>query len=97
MVASYGDARRKGENVESRPISGPSRDYCKYPQSNALAGDMKDALENLAANRSNCSRFYLDTVESMSGDDDNHHQALARVESGAGPGVSRAHRLRDDT
>jgi hypothetical protein len=72
-------ARLKGENVESRPISDPPRGHCKYPQSNALAGDIKDALENLAANRSSCSRFYLDTVESMSSGGGNHHQALART------------------
>jgi hypothetical protein len=66
--------------VESRPLSDPSRGHCKYPQSNALAGDIKDALETLAANRSNCSRFYLDTVESMSSGGDDHHQALARTQ-----------------
>src|SRR5438034_3745356 len=69
----------KGENVESRATSDPSRGHCKYPQSNALIGDIKDALDNVAANRSNCSRFYLDTVESMSSGGDNHHQALART------------------
>jgi len=36
-------------------------------------------LEDLAANRTNCSRFYLDTVESMKNGGENHHQALART------------------
>jgi hypothetical protein len=65
--------------VAARPISDVARARCNYPQSNALVGDIKDALENLAANRSNCSRFYLDTLESMSGGGENHHQALART------------------
>jgi hypothetical protein len=65
--------------VEARAIGDVSRGRCKYPQSNALGGDIKDALEGLAANGGNCSRFYLDTVESMSSGSANHHQALART------------------
>jgi hypothetical protein len=65
--------------MEARPIIDRSQGRCKYPQSNALAGSIKDALENVAANRDACSRFYLDTVEAMSSGGDNHHQALART------------------
>jgi hypothetical protein len=72
-------ATLRGENVESRPIAESRRGHCRYPQSHALAGDIKDALESIAANRGDCSRFYLDTVESMSSGGDNHHQALART------------------
>jgi hypothetical protein len=72
--------------MEARRISSPARPRCKYPQSHPVTGDIKDALDNLAPNRSNCTRFYLDTVESMSSGDYDHHQGLART-----------HRLSDDS
>jgi hypothetical protein len=71
--------------MPARRISNPSR-RCKYPQSHSLAGSIKDALDSIAANRSRCSRFYLDTVESMSSGGEDHHQGLART-----------HRLSDGT
>jgi hypothetical protein len=79
-----GDALTRAR-TQTRQTSKPARPRCKYPQSTALAGDVETVLEDVAANRSNCSRFYLDTVESMSegwgglGGWNDHHQALART------------------
>lgn len=63
------------ENAESKG--------CIYPQSNATARPIRSELEALAANRSKCTSFYLDTVEGMSNDfvsseGEDHHQGLAR-------------------
>jgi len=66
--------------------SGARARRCTYPQSHALAGDIKDALDAVAANRNHCARFYLDTIESMSHGGEDHHQGLART-----------HRLSDGT
>jgi|KBSMisStandDraft_5_1062788.scaffolds.fasta_scaffold33659_3 hypothetical protein len=63
------------ESIKSR--------HCIYPGSYALDRPIFDVLNAVAANRGNCSRFYLDTVESMSNagihiHDQEHHQGLAR-------------------
>ena len=56
----------------------PAARGCIYPQSNATARPIADELQALAANRSKCTSFYLDTVEDMSHEGDDHHQGLAR-------------------
>ena len=55
---------------------------CRYPQSYRVAGDIRTVLEAVAANKSKCTSFYLDTVEGMSNDfpyteGEDHHQGLA--------------------
>jgi len=57
---------------------------CNYPQSNPTAHDIRTELNGVAANRSKCTSFYLDTVEGMSNDirsteGEDHHQGLART------------------
>jgi hypothetical protein len=54
---------------------------CNYPQSYRTARDIRSELEAVAANRSKCTSFYLDTVEGMSNDifsteGEDHHQGL---------------------
>lgn len=66
--------------MAARKTTKQAKPECQYPQSNALAGDMKDALDSVAAHRGNCSRFYLDTIESMSSGGEDHHQGLARTQ-----------------
>lgn len=51
---------------------------CNYPQSNSIAGNIKDAINGIAANKKHCTSFYLDTIQSMSNGED-HHQGLART------------------
>jgi hypothetical protein len=65
--------------MQARRTRDPARGRCKYTQSNSHVGDIKDALEIVAANISHCTRFYLDTVESMSSGGEDHHQGLART------------------
>jgi hypothetical protein len=55
------------------------RPTCSYPQSCATARDIRTELEAAAANHAQCARFYLDTLEEMSHESDDHHQALART------------------
>lgn len=70
---------------------------CAYPGSHATADPIDAVLDDLAANGSACTSFYLDTVEGMSMDyvpsfdpwpswpeGEDHHQ-----------GIARTHRLRD--
>jgi hypothetical protein len=57
---------------------------CLYPQSNRVSEDIRTALEGVAANKSKCASFYLDTVEGMSNnfpytEGEDHHQGLART------------------
>jgi hypothetical protein len=57
---------------------------CVYPQSNRVAGDIRTVLAGVAANKSKCTSFYLDTVEGMSNnfpytEGEDHHQGLART------------------
>ena len=57
---------------------------CRYPQSYRVAGDIRTVLEAVAANKSKCTSFYLDTVEGISNDfpyteGEDHHQGLART------------------
>jgi hypothetical protein len=57
----------------------PAATGCIYPQSNATARPIADELAALAANRSKCTSFYLDTVEDMGHEANDHHQGLART------------------
>jgi len=68
---------------DSETAAEPAAKGCIYPQSNATAHPIADELAALAANRSKCTSFYLDTVEGMSDDfpyteGEDHHQGLAR-------------------
>jgi hypothetical protein len=56
---------------------------CRYPQSHPTARRVQAEIAAIAANRSRCTSFYLDTVEGMSNDvfsteGEDHHQGLAR-------------------
>ncbi|MGH7939024.1 MAG: hypothetical protein ACRD5Z_24615, partial [Bryobacteraceae bacterium] len=57
--------------------------HCVHPGSHPTDRPIRDVLHAVASNRAHCSRFYLDTVESMSNagahlHDQEHHQGLAR-------------------
>src|SRR6266571_1245307 len=57
---------------------------CIYPQSSATSLPIMRVLDAVAANRSRCTSFYLDTVEGMSNDwvsseGEDHHQGLGRT------------------
>jgi hypothetical protein len=55
------------------------RPPCRYPQSHQTARDIRTELESVAANKTRCTSCYLDTVKSMSKEDNDHHQGLART------------------
>lgn len=62
---------------------GQARNGCRYPQSHATAGPIRDVLDGVAQNKDRCASIYLDTVEGMSNDfpyteGEDHHQGLAR-------------------
>lgn len=59
---------------------------CAYPGSHATADPIDSVLDDLAANRSACTSFYLDTVEAMGRD---------YIPSLDHQGLGRTHRLRD--
>ena len=57
---------------------------CIYPASNQTSLPVLEALEAVAENKQSCTRFYLDTTESMSNagihwSDREHHQGLAQT------------------
>jgi hypothetical protein len=60
----------------------PASKGCVYPHSTATARPIRSELEALAANASECTSFYLDTIAGMSNDfgteGEDHHQGLAR-------------------
>lgn len=60
-----------------QPAAGVHR--CTYPQSHRTARTIRTELESVASNRAACTSCYLDTLEEMSHESDDHHQALART------------------
>jgi hypothetical protein len=82
------EKRRSWE--EHMPVSSYATDQtpggftCTYPQSHATRRTIREELDAIAANKEECTSFYLDTLKSQSDDiledeGSNHHQGLART------------------
>jgi hypothetical protein len=62
--------------VSTAAISNPA---CIYPESNPTSLPIQVAINAIVSNRSKCTSFYLDTLQSQSSGGENHHQGLART------------------
>lgn len=52
---------------------------CAYPGSRYTRAPILDMINGIVANRSNAASMYLDTIENMSSEEDDHHQGIART------------------
>lgn len=62
----------------------PASTNCLYPASHATKKPIREMLDEIAANKNNCTSFYLDTTAHQSNDTfstegEDHHQGLART------------------